>query len=306
MDPVIFGGGMFTTLLAVKEVRKTIGRLISGLGDIPQAYLEGLSERIRSDNTAKKTITSAIVTAARDKISDDTALVDRGLERWTKQLAAKQSTRESIALQTLGVLIEGGLPDRATAPSEEFMRTFEDIAEKVSSEEMIDLMGRILAGEIRKPSSVSRRTLATLPVLDKEVIDALVEVRRHLLDNSWVHVSPGTHAEWAQRFALLASISLSSEVSARMLPSQEGVSMARISNKAVLMAVKPSFGAWFVDGAHLTPTGRELSLLLPRSAESPIKEIALGFKEHDFVERVTFGSIREESQIIRIIDITEV
>lgn len=109
--------------------------------------------------------------------ANNPALIERGVERWTRQLGARQRARENIAFSTLGVLAEDEIPPGSAAPSEDFMTMFEDMAEKVSSAGMTDLMARILAGEIRKPGSVSRRILAILPLLDQEIVFALAAVR---------------------------------------------------------------------------------------------------------------------------------
>lgn len=303
---MIAGAGVATSLLAIKEVRQAIGRLISGVVDVPHAYLERWSEGIRSDTAAQKTITSAVASAARAVAKEDPALVERGLERWTRQLGARQQSRENIGICTLGVLAEGEVPPGAAAPSEDFMRAFEDMAEKVSSAELVDLMARILAGEIRRPGSVSRRTLAIVPVLDQEIVSTLAKVRPCLLDGAWVHTPPSAGGEWRQRFALLSSVSISSEVSARILPEQDGFSVARVGTKAVLMAVRPSKWGWSVDGAHLTPIGRELVSLLPLHTGAKIEEIALGFKEHNFVQQVSIGNVVEEGGKFKVTDAQEV
>src|SRR6185437_10933084 len=99
-------------------------------------------------------------------------------------------TREDIAVRALDVLAEVELAANAAAPSEDFMRVFEDICEKVSSDDLTDLMARILAGEIRKPGSVSRRTLQVVAVLDHEIVGALNELKPYLLDPGWVHIPP--------------------------------------------------------------------------------------------------------------------
>lgn len=307
MDNLIAGGGVVASLLALKEVRQTIGRLVSGAADVPLAYLESLAETIRSDMAARKKVMSAVAGAARAVAKDDPALIERGLERWTRQLGVRQRAREKVAVRTLGVLAESGIPDGAAAPSEDFMRTFEDMAERVSSAELTDLLARILAGEIRKPGSVPRRVLAILPVLDREIVGALTESRAYLLNRAWVHVPPSAQGEWRQRFALLSSVSISSEVSPRTLPERDGFSVVRIEAKAVLMGVRPSKLGWFVDGAHLTPIGQDLVSLLPLTGEAKIEEIALGFKEHDFVERVAVGKVVEQADgAFQVIDAEEV
>ncbi len=293
-------------LFRIEAIRRAIGRLVSGAVDVPVAYMEGLSERIRSDNAARRAITSEVADAVREKVKEDPAVIQRGLDRWTRQLGEKQRTREEIGIRTLGVLAEGEVPIGAAAPTEDFMRAFEDMAEKVSSAEMMDLMARILAGEVRKPGSVSRRTLAIVPVLDKEILSTLAKVRSYLLHGDWVHVPPSAARERRHDFALLSSVSITSEVSVRTLGFRDGSAIIKIGPKALLLILQPSAKTWFMDGAHLTPIGQELVSLLPFPAEDKITEIALGFKEYSFVEKVSVGKIVEEEGEPKVVDATEV
>jgi hypothetical protein len=311
MDPKIAGAGVLTYLFTIKEVRQVFGRFISGAGDVPLSYLERWAARIRSDTDAQKMITSAVASAARKSATKDSALVERARDRWTRQLAARQETREKIGIRALDVLAEGELPSGATAPSEDFMRAFEDMAEKASSAELVDLMARILAGEIRKPGSVSRRTLAVVPILDQEIVSALAEVRPFLLYggwlyDGWIHTPPSAEAEWRRRFELLSSVSISSEVSTGVLAEQNGISIVRVGTKAIVIAVKPSIVGWALGAAYLTPIGRELISLLPLPTETKIEEIALGFREHNFVQKVSIGDYVEEGGTIKVTDAWEI
>src|ERR1019366_4286769 len=151
-------GGLLR-LIAGKPLEQAIGRLISGAVDVPVAYLERWSQGVRSDTDARKEISSALASAASALAAENPELVDRGLVRWTHKIASTQRVREDIALRTLSIFAQNPESEETAAPSEDFMRMFEDIAERASSDELTDLMARILAGEIRKPGSVSRRTL---------------------------------------------------------------------------------------------------------------------------------------------------
>lgn len=58
----------------------------------------------------------------------------------------------------------------------DWMNRFLDIAEEISDEEMQDLWGRVLAGEIKKPKSYSLRTLEVLRNLSKEEATLITKV----------------------------------------------------------------------------------------------------------------------------------
>jgi hypothetical protein len=222
MYEMIAGSGAVASVLAIKEVRQAIGRLVSGMADVPIAYTERWSQAIRDDTVARKQITAAVANEVRKAAREDSALIERGLERWTHQLGARQQARENVAARTLDVLVEGEVPEGAVAPSEDFMRMFEDAAEKVSSAELADLTARILAGEIRKPGSVSRRTLAVVAVLDREIVEALSNLRPYILDDGWLHVPEHGVTKWSKQIWLLSSASLTSTTHGKLLAVVDG------------------------------------------------------------------------------------
>lgn len=311
MYELIAGSGVVTGLLTIPGVRQAIGRLALGIVDPPIAYAEQVSQGIRDDTAARKKIASVLATAARERVLEDPELVDRARDRWTRQLGARQLIREEIAARTLDVLAEGEPPENVAPPSEDFMRVFEDMAEKVSSTELADLMARILAGEIRKPGSVSRRTLAAVALLDREIVAALSELRPYLLDGAWVHIPPSEEDEWWRRCWLLSSVAICSEMGGRKLPVEDGICTIRVGTDAMIVTVRrdvlAALGPLVVDGLHLTPTGQELVSLLPLPAESKTLEIARGFLEHDFIVKAKFGGVVErEGGELQVINAQEV
>jgi hypothetical protein len=284
-------GGLLR-LVVSRPVQQAIGRLVSGITDVPVAYLEAWSQRVRDDTTARKKITAAVASSARALVSENKDLAERGLERWTRQLEARQNTREDIARRTLDVLAEEEIPTNASAPSEDFMRMFENIAENVSSAELADLMARILAGEIRKPGSVSRRTLQIVTILDHEIVAALNELSPYLLNSGWMHIPPSGRERWYPIFALLSSVSITNEAGARTIPfDHSNECCIPVHDKIIILTARYSKGGWFVDGVNLTPIGRELIATLPVPVESNLDEIAIGMKELFFVDKVEIADI---------------
>ena len=287
-------GGLLR-LIASKPIQQAIGRLVLGVVDVPVAKLEQWAQGIRSDTAARKKVGAAVAEKARALATADARLIDRGLERWTAQLGKRQDAREDIALRTLAHCAEEGLPSGGfTSPSEEFMGLFEDIAERASSEALADLMARILAGEMRRPKSVSRRTLQVAAILDQEVIDALAEVAPYQLDGGWFHVPPGGRDGWGKNFWLLNSVSISNELGIRQLRFDDSDrAVIRVGNNAIVVTQHPQKFSWFSDGVELTPIGRELIGVLPVRHDRKAMEIARGFLEHPQVVKVELGDIVE-------------
>ncbi len=280
-------------LIASKPVQQAIGRLIYGITDIPVAYLDQWSQSIRSDTAARKQITSAIAKDALAQATEDPELINRGLERWTRQLGAKQKIRENVGVRTLNVLAEGDIPPEAATPSEEFMSVFEDIAEKATSDALADLMARILAGEIRRPKSISRRTLQVVAVLDQEIVAAMNDIKPYLLDPGWLHVPPNDPLGWQEKMFLLSSVSISNEVGIRQFQFNEhGQCAVRMGDKVIVFTSTSSDKfPKVIDGAELTPIGKELVGVLPFTGERKFREVALGIKQYDFIKTVGIGDL---------------
>jgi hypothetical protein len=89
-------------------------------------------------------------------ITDGSALTERALEFAFGDSVLKQSNREKIArlaLEDFTAQTDTQAADAATEIDDDWLNVFVRLAEDKTSEELQQLFGRILAGEIRKPGS---------------------------------------------------------------------------------------------------------------------------------------------------------
>lgn len=249
-------GGLLR-LVAGKPAQQAIGRLLHGAVDVPVAYLEGWAQRKRSDIRAEKQIAAAVAVNAKTVAAADHNLMQRGLDRWTRKFKARQESVEEVAVRTIGILSMEDLPPDAAAPAEDFMRMFEDIAERATTESIADLLARVLAGEIRKPLSVSRRTLQVVGVMDQEMVQAVEYLRPRLFEPNWTYY-PENDGEFARHAELVESVSIAR--STDLVPLQAdavGDIKLKIGGK-FLIAVSVPNNSFFVQTLSLTPIGREM------------------------------------------------
>lgn len=68
----------------------------------------------------------------------------------------------------------------------DWMNRFLNIAEEISDEEMQDLWGRVLAGEIKKPQSYSLRTLEVLRNISKSEAKLIIKVSNYINGSDYV------------------------------------------------------------------------------------------------------------------------
>ena len=285
----VLEGGLVRALVS-KPVRQSIGRLVSGTADVGNAYLESWAQRKRSDTLAEKQITGAVAARAKELVAADLDLARRGLDRWTRKLAARQESVDEVAIRTIGILNEKDIPADAAAPSEDFMRMFEDMAERATTESIADLLARVLAGEIRKPGSVSRRALQVVATMDQEMIQAIEYLRLRMFDPGWTFVPDGD-GEFAKHADLAESVSIirrSDMVSWR--GDENGDIKLQMGKKAIVAVTVPN-NAFFVSVISLTPIGREILALLPPRDEDRYLQIALGLTLMPTIGRVDIGDL---------------
>lgn len=102
-------------------------------------------------------------------------LAQRAELRWAEDEIDRQKNREAIADQAAEIL--ESISDQAETNSEteldsDWLNVFASFAEKASGESLRAMWARVLAGEIRKPGSVSLRTLQFASTLDKTTASA--------------------------------------------------------------------------------------------------------------------------------------
>lgn len=149
----------------IEVVSKGIGNLsepylIKKRADAKSYELKKINEALRESNANGNIVFDG------DKVSFETSLIDgeikeRALNRMFYQQVKKQENIEKI----IGVAKQD-LEETDTVSSdkvnEDWITRFFDISENVSDEDMQILWGKILAGEITKPSTYSLRTLEAL------------------------------------------------------------------------------------------------------------------------------------------------
>ena len=298
LERIVEGG--LLRVFASKPIQQAIGRLITGVMnvpaaalEIPTAFLQRISQGIKSDTQARAAVTAALAqnTIALTKTDDE--LTSRALARWTSGIKAKQRNVEQVAFRTVELLGQEDVPADTAAPSEEFMGPFCDLAEDASSEQLADLMARILAGEIRKPGSISRQTLRVVAALDQNVVTEFVSVLPYLVDNSWFVLPQAERNIWRGKFWLLANVGLTNEAGIRTLRHDNALRGAMLMGaKGIVYTCQPSLtGSWMIDGANLTIAGQELRRVCPDIGEPKVADVAGILKGSSYISKVEIGDV---------------
>ena len=96
----------------------------------------------------------------------DPVILERAKAAMVATAYRHQVNKDAVALKTIETLQTDPPPEDSDGPSEDWLANFESYAEEASSDQLRTLFARLLAGEIRKPSSISPMTLHFVSMLD--------------------------------------------------------------------------------------------------------------------------------------------
>lgn len=125
-------------------------------------------------------------------VSGDSELTERAIVAAIGERVEAQRNRERIAQIAADELEhDAGADDAASEIDDDWLHAFANHAARVSKEEMQVLWGKVLAGEIRKPSSFSLRTLQALSVIEASEARLIHEHMDLVVNGTVFYVGPG-------------------------------------------------------------------------------------------------------------------
>lgn len=152
-----------------KNLWKSLGRLITGVVDIPVAYLESKAESIKGETIALNVFRTKVAEKASDEFMQDENLMNRAVDYYGSKLLKEQINRENVLNKATDEL-KLNPPEKDTEKEidEDWLDMFSRISETKSNEEVQLILSKILAGEIKRPGSFGPKTLQTLTLLDHD------------------------------------------------------------------------------------------------------------------------------------------
>jgi hypothetical protein len=160
-----------------RNVTKALGHLLG----VPIAYLDGLADEVKAASAARIKITEATGNKLAKSIEIDQELAQIAVATHASKILRHQKNRIQIAKfvaedinTTTQNRIEPTLDSEEGKAetkeiSDDWLNAFESEAVNMSSEQMQRLFGKMLAGEITKPSSYSVRTVKLMGQMDSDV-----------------------------------------------------------------------------------------------------------------------------------------
>jgi hypothetical protein len=153
---------------------KAFGHLCASLMDVPSAYLEGIAAKKRAETEVQLKQISAEPSQIVTTLKVEPEYVRSAVSQYGLKIVREQMNLDKIsefAAQQIQHDNESPASQQndnaAVSPIlEDWLNNFEQEARQVNSEAMQILFGRILAGEIQRPSSFSIKTVKILRELD--------------------------------------------------------------------------------------------------------------------------------------------
>jgi hypothetical protein len=266
--------------LKIPGAVRAIARLVTGTAEIGAAWLDAAAAKgqqvagaIRQETNTRATIKTALAKAAARKAVTDPELVDRVIDRWAEKELQKQVNREAVAAAAVDHLADNTSKATDTeGPNEDWLNLFESIAERANSEDLRDILGRILAGEIRKPGQFSFRTLQFMSLLDHDLARIVQRVRNWVTGGNYIPFSAELKkGENLDAIAVLSDVGLVRIISGYALNFQydaDGFFHLPFGGVCIRLerdGVDP--GDIRVEAIAVTPTGAEVFSLLPHDPD---------------------------------------
>lgn len=155
---------------------KAFNQLCNATLDIPISYLEGKAAEYRAESAARVALIKANEKQISEEMRVHPAYVQAASEKFSRKIVREQLNLDDIVRIASDNIKDNTLNSETLTKndntiSDDWLNAFEKEAVQKSSDEMKMLFGKILAGEIRNPSSFSIRTLKLLSQLDNQAAD---------------------------------------------------------------------------------------------------------------------------------------
>ena len=194
-----------------------IDRLLGGVVDIPNAYIDSVADRIRTESEQEL---KKMVAKGDAKIDEYREQLSAGL---SKHMAARElkkvANKRRIAERAIKVIEDEPGQEESSATTEldeDWLNHFQDYAEKASSEELQQLWARVLAGKIRKPKSFSLSTLRFMSEVDQETALLFEKETKYWLAGGFIVKPPNLIGERLLGMIFLEEVGLLQDVNGQL------------------------------------------------------------------------------------------
>ncbi|MCG2598250.1 MULTISPECIES: DUF2806 domain-containing protein [Burkholderiales] len=155
-----------------KNAWKAFGRLCTAAVEYPVALIEGVVAEKRAETRARVHLIDVSANQIAEQMKTDPEYARSAATKFAQKIVRERVNVDKIAGIAADELNSAtttqDITSETVAISDDWLNVFESEAAQMSSEQMQHLFGKILAGEIRKPSSYSLRTIKLMAQLDNK------------------------------------------------------------------------------------------------------------------------------------------
>lgn len=158
---------------------KGVSQLVGSAFAIPQAWLDGVKERVEDRNYAGRQLRRGLADAALVAAKGDESLVERTLGRLLADAIPLQRNREAIAEKVLEEVIadaDSAPEGEQRPPEDDWLKRYMNHAEHITNEDAQRIWAKVMAREIYKPGTIGPATLDALGRLSRRDADLFTEV----------------------------------------------------------------------------------------------------------------------------------
>lgn len=258
------------------RIQQAAGSLIGSVAKVPKAWIDEKAQDIRSRAASRRALEKAAVEAAKKAIKSDDEIIRATVEAYLPSAIRKMRNRSGVLYEAgqefADANAEKSSPKGGDQPlDDDWLNMFARQAEDASSDRMQSLLGKILAGEIRKPGAFSLASLRVVAEMDQEMAEDLQRLAALTMDNavyldeSWQR---GEKFVFASRLDVAGLITSSVEGTITTITIEpSGIHDMWFGDSRVVIKGPPGFKIQ-IPIMVLTKVGQQLCSLLPRSDPS--------------------------------------
>lgn len=195
-----------------------------------------------------------------EDMTEHLALAGRAASSFYKQAMAEQYSKERIGMYAAAELAgEDKAHANGEEPSQTWMTRFLKYAGDVRDEDVMQLWGKVLAGEIKKPGSFSLKTMEILSTLDQRDAINFTKIAPYVIDDDFIPA--GAFEKVGISFLDAADLDSLGLIHRRMMKRLKGIPSAINKKYMVLPRNVDSFpGApcFDLEASLLTKVGMEI------------------------------------------------
>ena len=167
---IFSGTGIPVPPSVIKSLRKAADKFLIGATEFGMTYVDEATAKRKSINAGKQLVLDSAAKEVAKRVTSNDVLVERAFDVFAADLMGKQRNKEKVLeFAVAEINSTKSFHTSEEVIDEDWLSSFATLASAKSNSDVQQLLGKILAGEIRSPGSFSPLTLHILSTLTRDV-----------------------------------------------------------------------------------------------------------------------------------------